>query len=96
MLARGRPAAQARAAPAPGTERRVDDAFLAVAGQRPRDAVMVSVNDLVCPGGSCPPLLDGRLVRTDGVHYARGFAELLAPLLLQRVAAAVQPSSLPR
>lgn len=96
VLARGRPAAQTRSAPAPGTERVVDDAFRAVAVQRPDAAAVVSVTDLVCPDGTCPPLLGGLLVRTDGVHYARGFAEHLAPLLLQRVAALVQPSSRPR
>jgi peptidoglycan/LPS O-acetylase OafA/YrhL len=85
VVARGRPAANARAAPVQGTEERVNQAFRTAVRLRPTTAAVVSVTDLVCPGGVCRPLLDGRLVRTDGVHYARGFADRLVPELLARV-----------
>jgi hypothetical protein len=55
-----------------------------VAASRPATASTVSVTDLVCPDGSCPAVIDGTLVRTDGLHYSLQFARRLAPTLLQR------------
>jgi peptidoglycan/LPS O-acetylase OafA/YrhL len=96
VLAPGRPAGSARP-PVPG-----DDLVPAwnallrdVAAGRPRNASVISVTDLVCPGG-CPALLDGVLVRTDGVHYSTVFSEQLAPILLERAldTASLRPAAL--
>jgi len=55
-----------------------------VADSRPRSASVISVTDLVCPGGECRAVLDGVLVRTDGVHYSVPFSRGLGPVLLER------------
>jgi hypothetical protein len=56
---------------------------------------VISVTDLVCPGG-CPAVLDGMLVRTDGVHYSTAFSEELVPIMLERAldAASLRPADL--
>jgi peptidoglycan/LPS O-acetylase OafA/YrhL len=96
VLAPDRPAGSARP-PVPGND--LVPAWNAllrdVAASRPRDASVISVTDLVCPGG-CPALLDGVLVRTDGVHYSTTFSQQLVPILLERAldAASLRPADL--
>ncbi len=56
---------------------------------RVRDEVpgvtLVTLQDALCPGGRCHPLVDGLLVRFDGLHFsadgARWFTRRLEPLL---------------
>jgi len=59
-----------------------------VADRFPGRVSVVSVADLVCPGGTCVPIRDGMLVRYDGQHYTSTFSRWLAPQLLERVDAA--------
>ncbi|WP_460447421.1 SGNH hydrolase domain-containing protein, partial [Angustibacter aerolatus] len=60
-----------------------------VAADHPRDAVTVSVTDVLCPGGDCAGVQDGAVVRADGVHLTAARSRQLAPVLLQRVASAL-------
>ena len=58
---------------APGADGLPDTARVArivrnVAANSPATAAM-RIDDVVCPGGTCPAALDGRLVRYDGIHY---------------------------
>lgn len=47
---------------------------------------VISMQDVVCPGGSCPVRLDGQVLRYDGVHFtapgARWFVDRLEPRLV--------------
>jgi peptidoglycan/LPS O-acetylase OafA/YrhL len=47
----------------------------------------ISMNDVVCPHDRCPPVIDGRIIRYDGVHFtpdgARWFARHLESRLLR-------------
>ncbi|MGZ4450536.1 acyltransferase family protein [Oryzihumus sp.] len=52
-------------------------------------AVVVDVDDLVCPGGQCQALQDGTVVRSDGVHWTVAYAQRLAPVVLARADAAL-------
>ena len=45
---------------------------------------MVSVTDGLCPGGRCPALRDGMLVRVDVVHFSVPFSRRLVPILMDR------------
>ena len=56
----------------------LDDVLTAVAAARPAWARVVSLDDLVCPGGSCPAVIDGLLVRHGTQTFAPGFARRLA------------------
>jgi hypothetical protein len=87
-VAVGRPAATPRPPDAGRESRLAFNADLAaVVAARPRVASVVSITDVLCPGGGhCPALLHGMLARTDGIHYTAAFARVLAPVLLDRVA----------
>ncbi|HYJ75782.1 MAG TPA: acyltransferase family protein [Kineosporiaceae bacterium] len=88
-LARGRPAATPRPADPTHEARLAFDADLAaVAAARPHAASVVSVTDVLCPDPArCPALIGGMLARTDGIHYTGAYARVLAPILLDRIAA---------
>jgi hypothetical protein len=96
VIAAGRPAGSARP-PVPGGD--LVPAWNAllrdVAASRPRNASVISVTDLVCPSG-CPAMIDGVLVRTDGVHYSSAFSVQLVPIMLERAldAAALRSADL--
>jgi peptidoglycan/LPS O-acetylase OafA/YrhL len=62
-----------------------------VAGLRPGWVSVVSVDDLVCPGGTCPALIQGLLVRHHQAALAPAFARRIAPQLAARMSAAVTP-----
>jgi hypothetical protein len=62
-----------------------------VARLRPGWARVVSVDDLVCPGGACPALIQGVLVRHDRGVLAPAFARRIAPELAARMGAALTP-----
>ena len=55
-----------------------------VVAARPGQAELVSVTDVICPGGGCPAVVDGTLLRKDGTHYTIGFSSRLVPVLLSR------------
>jgi hypothetical protein len=55
-----------------------------VVAARPGAAAMVSITDLLCPGGRCEAVRDGVVMRVDGTHYSPESAKLLAPELLRR------------
>lgn len=59
-----------------------------VAAARPGLVGIVSVTDVLCPRGRCGPIRDGVIMRVDGVHYSREFAQVIAPLLLRRAGVA--------
>jgi hypothetical protein len=44
----------------------------------------VSVNDVLCPAGQCPAVIDGVLGRFDGVHYTRTFSRTVVKLIVSR------------
>ena len=46
---------------------------------------VISVEDLVCPGGTCLPIRDGMLVRYDGQHYTATFSRWLGSQLVDRI-----------
>lgn len=91
QVAAGRPAGRDRppygGAFVPGFDAMLRD----VAASRPADAVAVDVTDLLCPGGRCAAIQDGRLVRSDGVHVTAATSRRLGPLLVERVDAALLP-----
>lgn len=47
----------------------------------PGRAFLVSLNEHICPGGLCPPKVDGVLLRYDGHHFTRAGARWAVPLL---------------
>jgi hypothetical protein len=50
-----------------------------------RRVTVVPIADVVCPeGGRCPAVIDGTVVRYDGVHYSAGFSRKLVPVIVQR------------
>jgi len=93
VLAPDRPAGRAK--PAVIGHGKFVDGFNAVlrsvAEARPETASTVSVTDLLCPQGHCGPIQNGKLVRSDGVHYTPPFARLLVPILLGRAGVGTSP-----
>ena len=57
-----------------------------VVAARPGAAAVVSVTDLLCPGGTCEAVQDGVVMRVDGTHYSPESAKRIAPELLRRAA----------
>jgi peptidoglycan/LPS O-acetylase OafA/YrhL len=66
-----------------------------VATDRPADAAVVSVTDLICPDGQCPAMADGHVVRYDGLHLTSAWSRRIGPQLVDRALAAVG-GTLPR
>ena len=63
-----------------------------VAVDRPDGAAVVSVTDLICPGGAggqCPAMVDGQVVRYDGLHLTAKWSRRIGPELVDRAVAAV-------
>ena len=90
VVARGRPAGAGDPL-APGSQY-VDgfnDVLRQVAADSHGGAASVDVSDVVCPGGRCPAVIDGTVVRADGVHFTSAFARRLAPVVLARADAAL-------
>lgn len=57
-------------------------------------AVTVRLDDVLCPGGRCDAVQDGRVIRVDGVHVSAATSRRIAPVLLRRVDAALaRPSA---
>jgi peptidoglycan/LPS O-acetylase OafA/YrhL len=48
-------------------------------------ASSVSLADEICPNGFCAPLVNGLMLRYDGVHFSLPGAERLAPTLYRRI-----------
>ncbi len=46
---------------------------------------LLDMDDLICPGATCPATLQGRVVYRDENHLTGGFAEQLAPMVQQRL-----------
>jgi peptidoglycan/LPS O-acetylase OafA/YrhL len=93
VLASGRPAGRDR--PIVLGAAYVDD-FNAVLDEvvadRPDAAAVVSVTDLVCPAGpegACPAMVDGQVVRYDGLHLTAEWSRRIGPQLVDRALAAV-------
>ena len=57
-----------------------------VAKHFPGRVSVISLADIVCPGGYCVPVRDGMLIRYDGQHYTATFSRWLAPQLVDRIA----------
>ncbi len=92
QYAAGRPAGKHR----PETfNRRLVDRFNAILRQvvasRPDQAELVSLTDVICPGGPCPAVIGGTVVRRDGVHFTLPFSRQLGPVLLSRIGLDRQP-----
>ncbi len=86
LVASGRPAGHSWN---PGAGRAVfvdgfNDVLRTATSSRPDDASLVSLTDVLCPGGSCPAVIGDTIVRNDGTHYSINFAQKLAPILLER------------
>jgi hypothetical protein len=45
----------------------------------------LDLNDLICPGASCPSVQHGRIVYRDDNHLTTAFTESLAPTLRTRL-----------
>lgn len=62
-------------------------AFERLAAAHPRRITMMSIDDLLCPGGRDCPLVEhaGVAVRPDGVHFSPAGAAWLAPLIVERL-----------
>jgi peptidoglycan/LPS O-acetylase OafA/YrhL len=92
LVAAGRPAGlQPPLTPVTGLLERYDGVLTEVAALRPAWVRLVAVDDLVCPGGGCPAVLDGVLVRRTPREFTTAFAARLAPELAARVRAALTP-----
>jgi peptidoglycan/LPS O-acetylase OafA/YrhL len=64
-----------------------------VAADRPDSAAVVSVTDLVCPiaaDGDCPAIVDGQVVRYDGLHLTAAWSRRIGPALVDRALAATR------
>jgi peptidoglycan/LPS O-acetylase OafA/YrhL len=62
-----------------------------VARDRPGAAAVVSVTDLVCPAADgCPAMVDGQVVRYDGLHLTAAWSRRIGPTLVDRALAATQ------
>jgi peptidoglycan/LPS O-acetylase OafA/YrhL len=62
----------------------LDRLFRQAVAAFPDKAAYVTVDDILCPGGTCVPALDGLLVRFDGVHYTASFSRHVVPILITR------------
>ena len=51
---------------------------------------VVSMNDVICPGETCPPVIDGVLVWRDSHHVSATFAAETGPELARRLASKLQ------
>jgi hypothetical protein len=60
-----------------------------VARQSNGTAATVSIADLLCPGGRCDAVQNGRVIRVDGVHVTATVSRELAPTLLSRTDSAM-------
>lgn len=59
---------------------------------RVEGASLIDLTDLICPNGSCPPIMDGILVWRDSHHLTNTFARGLEPHLADALAAALGDS----
>jgi hypothetical protein len=59
-----------------------------VAAARPEASAVISVTDLVCPAGSCPAMVDGQVIRYDGLHLTSAWSRRIGPELVDRALAA--------
>ncbi|MGN6634017.1 MAG: acyltransferase family protein [Oryzihumus sp.] len=90
VVARGRPAGSPQPlAPGGSYVAGFNDLLHRVAATSGGAAVVVDVSDVVCPGGSCPAVIDGVVVRADGVHFTSRFSRRVAPVVLARADAAL-------
>lgn len=53
---------------------------------------VVEMDDLLCPGGTCRPVLGGVVTYFDASHLTATYARTLAPYLAQRIDGVVPPS----
>jgi peptidoglycan/LPS O-acetylase OafA/YrhL len=91
VLAAGRPAGRDR--PVVLGAAYVDDfnrVLHEVAAERPEAAAVISVTDLVCPAGTCPAMVDGQVIRYDGLHLTSAWSRQIAPELVDRALAATR------
>lgn len=66
-----------------------------VVAELPGRAFLVSLNEHICPGGLCPPKVDGVLLRYDGHHFTRAGARWAVPLLhAEMLGAGALPASM--
>lgn len=64
--------------------------------ERTPGSVLVDLTDLQCPGQRCSPVIGNVAVYRDGTHMSATFVRTLAPMLIERVVAAVDdPAGLP-
>jgi hypothetical protein len=84
----------------PDCPRRVDedpvhppynDAFRRVAAEVPGVAT-ISIVEAICPDGVCVPLLNGAIVRPDGLHFAESSGPWLADAIDAELARTRSPS----
>jgi peptidoglycan/LPS O-acetylase OafA/YrhL len=60
----------------------------ATAAEHPGTATVLDLNPIVCPGGKFTWRVDGKRIRSDGLHYTpAGVQRIIAPWLLPKLAA---------
>ena len=64
-----------------------NDLLSEAASAYPGEAFVVSLNDVICPGGACVPVLDDVLLQYDGHHFTGSASRMLVPILFERIAA---------
>jgi peptidoglycan/LPS O-acetylase OafA/YrhL len=53
---------------------------------------VIDMNSLICPGGSCSPVIGNVLVYFDAHHLTQAYGQTLAPFLKKRLTAALAPA----
>jgi peptidoglycan/LPS O-acetylase OafA/YrhL len=53
-----------------------------------RGVVAIDLTDEICPDGICAPVVNGLMLRYDGIHFSQPGAVRLAPIFYERMAAA--------
>jgi len=52
-----------------------------IAASMPDRVKAIDLSDVVCPMDTCPPTLDGILMRGDGIHFTAPGARWLEPFI---------------
>lgn len=68
-----------------------NDLLRAEAARQPGKITLLDLNKVVCPGGKFTWSVDGRRIRSDGLHYTPvGVQRIIAPWLLPKLAATAE------
>jgi hypothetical protein len=93
VVAAGRPAGRSLVAPGGDDVPAFNQVLRDVAASTPGVST-VSIDDLVCPGGTCSAVTDSTVIRTDGVHLSLDYSRRIGPEVLHRIETAAATSHL--